>query len=481
MARLGIGFNHRGRFTAFPEVLCNVNADDLTLRPQGITGAVAILGEGAGFFEPQKASILPLDVGSPQRFIATSDLLTSANFGSRPFPELDRSPGIVYVVPVTAATKATLTIEASGAVALGTLSSKGWGIRFNAILGKSETGKYTITLPSDRGNIVEVYNYSTVQGLVDEINARSGIVEATFTAEGTPVTHANLNFTGGTEPAATNADWAEALNALNPVRVNTIHVASSDSAIWTMLSDYAIQRRARGFVGRGLQNWNGLSNRATAITNLKADAALLNAQRMMHVGLGGDGEPGYLSAARYAALAAALDPSTPMTLKHLGFQSLEAILDIRTEVAPETGLLIGGVAAPVPDPQSLSTYVVSRGLSTYTGSDNLYDREHSVLAAVDAVEDLLEAAIRDLLGAEGTIAAARRAVARVDDVLEVATRPTSTVRILAYDRSSIVATLENTVLRVAADITPILPINFAEISLRLLRTSITVTASAPLT
>jgi hypothetical protein len=478
MPSYAIGFNHNGQWTAFPSSFTTINAEALEARNQGPTGIMAILATGAGFFPPQQASSLPFDIGSPSRFLPPSDLRTAAEFAVRRFTEPDiDGPGQIFVVPVTAATKSTLDIEDIVPATLATLTSKGWGLKMNAILVKSEAGLLTVTLPTDSGaNIVETFAYTTVAELVEEINGRSGIVEAAFVLEGTPDTFVDTPMAGGTEPAATNDDWAAAFAAIDPLKINVVHVASGDSVnVWPMLIAHLASHRGRGFVGStNIRNWNGVAARAAAITALIAEAAALNSPRVMHIGLGADGQPGYLAAARYAALAASLPPSVPMTFKRLDFVSLEARLT-REEVGGVTGLLVNGVAPPVPDPRNESVFLVSRGLSTWTGDANLYRREHSVLAAVDGVQDEIEQAMFQFLGLEGTFAVLGRATQAVAEILRLASRPDSAIRILAFDREQIVVTFSSdTVMRVAASLTPIIPINFIVTTLALERTDITI-------
>ncbi len=485
MSRFGVGVNIGGRFTAFPNVSSRVNADLLALQNQGPQGVMAILGQGAGLFPPKVASILPMDVGSPERFITASDLLVAAQFADQGFTELQRGPGTIIVVPVNPSTQASSAVSSVTPVLLYTLKAKVYGLAGNAIIRKTETGKLTLTLPSTAvpgtNAAVEVYTFTSggagaILALVAEINARSSIATAVFAAEGVPVNAASTAFAGATEPAAVTQDWADALVALNGIRVNALHVTDPTSTIWALAQTYALQKRLRYFVGSGLHNWSGLSNRQASIATLIAEAASLNDPRGMHVGLGMNGQPGNLAAAKYAALAASLDPSVPMTFKHLtGITSLETVLDIDTEVGPVGGLLFNGVAPPVADPQAPGTFLVARGLSMWSGDDNLYRREHSVLAAIDGVQDNLEARLRDLLGREGTPQSVARANNIVREVLEQATKPNETVRINGYDPTSIVSTFtSDTILRVQADVEPIPPINFVDAAIRLLRTNITV-------
>lgn len=480
MPSYGVGFNHLGQFTTYPQVFSRVNADDLDMRNQGPTGVLALLATGAGFFEPKKATALPLAT-PPNRFLSAGDLLVTAEYGVRRFPELDRGPATIYVVPVNPSTKSTKTESSSTPTALFTVTSRGWGLKFNEITTKMETGKFTVALPTVSGTITEVYPFSTVAALVADINARSGLVTATFTAEGTPANHAAAAMTGATEPAAVTQDWTDALQALNGIRVNVVHVASSSSTVWALLSDYVIQRRARGIIGSAVKDWNGTVARGTAMGTLKTEAAGLNARRMMHVGIGADGLAGYLTAARHAALAATLEPSVPMTQRYLDFKSLEARLDIHTEVGAVDGLLINGVAPPVEDPAAPGTFIVSRGLSTFIGNSNLYDREHSVLAAVDAVQTTLEDRMRQFLGREGTAGALQRALSLMDQTLNEMTKPTSAIRINGYDRASLRAEFtSDTVMRLFGNITPIPPINFIDINLRLERTELAIDFDVPL-
>jgi hypothetical protein len=481
MARYGIGHSAAGRYTTFPDVFVNIRKDALDLRPVTAFGVVAVLAEGAGFAPPQVATSLQLGSQAIDSVLTTSTLLTTAKLAAKPFNDLGRGAGEVIVVPVNLSTKSTKALNSSTPTLLATLTSKGYGLLFNTVLVKSETLKVTITLPTSNGGVIsEEYTYTNIADLVDQINRRSGIVDATFAAEGTMATYANTAMTGGTEPAAVNADWAAALQALNGRRITAIHAASSSLTVQAMVADYAILKRCRFFYGTALKTWNGLSNRQASITTLKADAAAINAIRGMHVGLGADGQPGYIYAARYAALAAALEPSVPMTFKHLDAQSLEARLDKDTEVGGIDGLHLAGVAPPVPDPDAPSTFLVSRGLSCYTGSDNLYDREHSVLAAVDGIWDQIEAGMRTFLGNEGTPATIARAIALVDQILRDATRPTATVRINSYRPESIHAEISGMVLTISAAFTPIPPINFVDVYLNLERTELTQTFQVPL-
>ena len=482
MPVFSIGFSDTGRWTAFPSVFVTVDADNLDLRPVSPVGVVAILAEGDGMFPPGVATQMPMGAGSPQRFIRPSTLLTAVEYAVKPFSEFDRGAGEVVVVPVNKSTPSTMLLNKSGPTLAATLTSKGFGTFMNTILVKSEAGKLTVSLPTDTGPpITEIYTYSTVAGLVADINARSGIVKATFTSEGTLVTFANTAMSGATSPAAVNSDWDEALQALNGRRINTIAVCSPTAAHWAMLADYCILHRCRGYIGSEIKTWNGVSNRQTSIATLKSEAAGLNAPRMMHIGLGADGLPGYASTApRVAALMAAIPPSVPGTFKHLDFTSLEANLDQISEVGGTDGLLLYGVAPPVPDPSAPATSLLSRGKSTWTGDANLYRHEHSVLAAVDAIQDQVEEGARQFLGNEGTAAVASRAINMMDQILYQATLQTSYVRINSYRRASINAYVDGQVLYLSAAFTPIPPINFIPVSLVLERTEIVQTFQVPL-
>ncbi len=480
MGGFGIGFNSRGAWTAFPSIFSNINIDDLDMRNQGPTGVVAIVGPGAGFFEPKKASALPLAT-PPNRFITPSDLLTASQYAVRPFPELDRGLNQVFVVPVTPATPATGTESSVTPTALFTYTANVWGLRGLDITRKMETNKFTIALPTNAGTVTEVFPFTTIAGLVADINARGVVGRATFLAEGTPVNHAATALTGATEPAVTNQDWTDALAALTNLRVNIIHVTSPSSAVWAMLSSHCTLRRCRGVVGSDLHNWNGIANRQASLATLKGEAAGLNAFRMMHKMIGADGLPSNLTAARYAALAGTLEPSVPMTFKHLDFQSLETLLDIDTEVGGIDGALLAGLAPPVQDPSAPGTFLVSRGLSTFITDNNLYHREQSVLAAVDAVQFLVEDQLRQFLGREGTVGALRRVNSTADQILNQCTRPTSAIRIASYRRESIRSEFtSDTVLRLYFKMTPIPPINFIDVNIALERLELDVSFDVPL-
>lgn len=485
MGRYGIGFNNQGFFTTYPTVFSNVDATQLDFRNQGPTGILALLGTGAGFFQPKVATSLPYQGGDPGRFLSEgSDLLVAAKFAVRPFPQLGRAVGQIYVVPVTAATKSTLNIQNNVPTTLVTITSKGWGLKFNSIKVAYTSGTRTCTIRIllDNGTyLTETYVHSVTTPMADlvaQINGRSVLCDATLVLEGTAVTLAETNMTGGTEPAAVTSDWTDAITALGALKVNVLHLATADTTVLAAARTYANDRRVRIFTGSATtRNWNGAANRATAITALKAEIAAINDPRVMHVCLGADGYAGYLSSARHAALAAALEPSVPMTQKQLGFTSLEARLDLYTEVGGVDGLLLAGGAPPVPDPNAPSTFIVSRGLSTWIGDDNLYNREHSVLAAVDGVRDLLESQLQGFLGGEGTAGVLGRIRERVESILRECTKPTSAIRINDYDPDSIVVSFtSDTVVRVVCKVTPIPPINFIAVTLNLQRTDITITS-----
>jgi hypothetical protein len=604
MGRFGIGFNNQGFFTTYPAVFSNVYAEDLDLLNQGPTGVLAILGEGYGMIPPKVATALPS--GAPSRWLASSDLLVATSFAVRPFTQFQGAvPQQVYVVPVTPATPAALTLQGSGGVpapvdidlmddgsALGTpiqmlslhtplgmnppaisasvtsnvitvvpdpstglpnetydvvglggnpslivdainatsqcvtailrnvflnivladlpttpftppsgpsipaivLTTVGWGPQFNAMTAQVITPAggpvLTLTLPgaTAASNIVEVYqNWPDLQTLVDTINDRSGLVTAVFATPPPPlgatlVALPATPFAGGSAPPATPQDWADAFTALAPIRANLVTVTSGDPTIWAMLQTYCSARRSRGFIGESVvQNWNGFTARAASMATLKASAALMNDPRIMHVGLGAEGSPGALAAARYAALAAIIQPSVPMTQKQLGFTALEARLDPWVEVGGVDGLLMFGVSPPVPDPDSPSTFLVSRGLSTWTGDANLYRCEQSVLAAVDGLQDTIEADLREFVGGEGTAITLRRIYARVLFILNQALDPTAAIRIASFDPNSIVVTFSSdTVVRVTCKVSPIAPINWVVVNLILTRTDITITSELDL-
>lgn len=485
MGRFGIGFNNQGFFTTYPTVFSNVDATALNFMNQGPTGILAILAQGAGFFPPKVPTSLPFDVGDPSRFITASDLLVAAKFAVKPFPQLGRSPAQIFVVPVTPATASTKKIVSVTPADLVTFTSLGWGTKFNGITVAHDASlkKVTFVLPLTGGrNLTEVYVYTTMADLVAQVNGRSTLCTAVLNLEGTGVTYAAAAMTGGTEPAAVAADWTDSIAALATLRVNIIHLATADTTVMAAAQAYISNHRARLFTGSATtRNWNGASNRASAITAIKAEIAAINDIRVMHVGIGADGYAGYLSSARHAALASCLEPSVPMTQKQLGFASLEARLDLYTEVGGVDGLLLAGCAPPVPDPNSPSTFIVSRGLSTWSGDDNLYNREHSVLAAVDGIRDTLEDQLQGYLGGEGTPGVLGRIRERVESILREAKKPTSAIRINDYDPDSIVVTFtSDTVARVTCKITPIPPINFIAVTLNLQRTDITITTDVNL-
>jgi len=377
-----------------------------------------------------------------------------------------------------------------------TFTTLGWGAIFNdlKVTITAPTGTapgiqtITLALPTNDGlgSITETYTYTPTDPfsfLVNNINARSAIVSAALTgADGSGALTAvsDAPFTGGEDGTTTVNDWIEAIGALSTLRVSSIHVASGDPAVWDALSAYCDTHRARGFIGSSTtRNWNGILNRATAITALTAEAASVNDPRIMHCGLGMNGYAGKYASARYAALAASLEPSVPMTFKFLDVDSLETRLSV-DECGGPSGLLVNGVSPPMPDAANAFTYRVSRGLSTWTGDSNLYRCEQSVLAAVDGIAQQLDDALQAYIGGEGNQGTLGRIATSVQRILELATRPTSAIRILSYDPNITVAFTSDTVVRVTCRVTPIAPINWINVNIVLLRTDIEISTEVNL-
>jgi hypothetical protein len=579
--KYGIGFNSQGKWTAYPGVVVTVDATDLDLASVGPTGVVALLGTGSGFFPPKEYSRLPVEQGTPDRYLAAgSDLLVQAQLAVKSFSQLGTSPADIYVVPVNLALQSSFSLQGTAAATLNlvdnaaavvirlattqpgvsveyvdtagsealtitqgavsetipgdptdnaafaaainagstlvtatvvaatppvafpvtafpppaaggpvaTLTSVGWGAMFNDITAAVSADVLTISLPTASGvaPITERYTWgpaTTIASFVDDINGRSAIVSAVAgigPASGlAPLPQ--TNFTGGADGMpATVTDWMDAIAALSTLRVTCVHVCTADPDVWAALSTWCDDHRARGFIGsETVRNWNGITNRAIAIEELIQEAALVNSPRIMHVGLGMNGLPGKYAAARYAALASCLEPSVPMTFKFLDVESIETRLSI-PEAGDETGLLVNGVSPPMPDATNAFTYRVSRGLSTWTGDSNLYRREHSVLAAVDALSQQIDDAMQDYIGGEGNQGTLGRIREKVRGILEAALAPAAPIRINAYDPNIVVAFTSATVVHVTAKVTPIPPINWIAVQLILQQTDITLTTEVNL-
>jgi|SRR5215471_4163151 len=495
MGRFGIGFNAQGQWTMYPGVVVTVDPSQLDIANQGPTGVVALIGSATGFFPPQEYSLFPQGAATPNQYLAPgSDLLVTVSFAQRPFAQLGFGPSQIYIVPCNPALAATLSLAGTPTTPTLDLTTLGWGAIFNQLTATTKAGTGTnqqvliLSLPTNNGlsSITETYNYLStdpLSALVDQINNRSAIVKAVLTGTDAPVTltaASDTPFTGGSDGTTTTNDWITAIGALSTLRVNAIHVASGDTAVWDALSAYCDTHRARGFIGSATtRNWNGIANRQAAMDALVQEAASVNDPRIMHCGLGMDGYPGKYASARYASLAGCLEPSVPMTFKFLDVDSLETRLS-KDECGGETGLLLNGVSPPMPDAANAFTYRVSRGLSTWTGDSNLYRCEQSVLAACDALSQQLDDALQAYIGGEGNQGTLGRIAAAVKRILDLAILPTSAVRILSYDPNITVAFTSDTVVRVTARITPIAPINWIVCNLILLRTDIEISTSVNL-
>jgi hypothetical protein len=309
--------------------------------------------------------------------------------------------------------------------------------------------------------VTEVYTYvdNGMQVLVDLINDRSSLVSAVLVAEGVPVDVAATNFTGGAVGTTTNQNWLDAFDALDANDIDLELLVSPDPVIQSLWGEHLDNDKRFGFTGYGSTNtWNTFNNRQTSITNLLNAAANLGSRQVVFAGVGTDDEPSYVStAAKYAGIAAGMDPPNPVTNKDLSTITVEADL-----ADPEIeALLLGGVAPPMRRRnRQRPGFVCSRSLTTWTADDNLFNREFSVGRGARAIEREIKNQLEQYVGKAGEVAIVGRAVATVDRVLAFATRSDVSARIVSYDRKAIKGVLEGTVLKIFYTFVPILPINF---------------------
>lgn len=364
---------------------------------------------------------------------------------------------------IVGGTKASRTLKDNSAVDVLKLDTKGIGTGMNAttVAVDNATKKVTIT----QAGTQEIFTYGTGAGsiaaLASLMNSTSGLVSATFLAAGDEslLTMVAAPFSGGTAPAApTLQDYQDCLDQLGGTNIQLVMLASSMQAAQVALADHCETNKRIGFCGYDLQsNWGQTAQRDTNIANLQNRAASIGSPAVLFSGVGTDGLPSYLAVAKYAGIAAGVAPSVPLNNKDLKTTVAEAELSV--EEAED--LLAAGVSPPFrrQNPQRPG-FVIADGLSTYTADDNLYNRIVSVRRAADGMNQDIIYELEGYLGNEGTEVTVGRVINAVDRRLRRATLPSSTLRIAGYDRNSISATFESTVLRVYYSFTPIQPIRY---------------------
>ena len=325
---------------------------------------------------------------------------------------------------------------------------------------------------------------SNLQACVEGINGKSEFVTVSSVADA-GAAPANVNWAflaGAVNGTTTTNDWQAALNILKTLPINFITPVSPDPAVHSMVNAHCVymsgfngMSERRCFVGGPLQSWVGEVGRATAIAALSAAASSLNSDRTVHAGLGtvtidqnGNSTlyPAYQTAAMYAGIAASGSPVNPLTNKYLNCSGAEV------ELRPEEidALIQAGIAPPIADKEN-GGYVVSRQVTTWNQSDDLYRIEFSVGNGADYVAAQVRAKHNSLKGQPGLLGMDTTIVNLTNAVLKAALNDGY---IRSFDPKLTTLRAVGTVRYVDYSAVPVLPINWLFSTYHLLPTNFTI-------
>jgi hypothetical protein len=326
---------------------------------------------------------------------------------------------------------------------------------------------------------------SDLQAIVDRLNERSSYVAATRIAGAgaVPANSAWAYLAGGADGATTNDDWVSAFNELKTVDIDIIVPLVSSASIHALgdahcnfMSGPAGKSERRQVVGGALQSWTSEANRITAIGVIKAEAAALNSDRTVHVGLGSkhyDANgvsklyPAYITAVMFAGIAGGASVVTPLTRKYLNCLGLEVELR-NTEI---DDLLEAHLAVPIKDLVQGAGFVISRQLTTWAQDADLYRVEFSVGRGADYIAREVRNRHELIIGKPGTPGIDQSIISITNAVLEAAMRDEL---IVSYDPKATVLRADGVVRYIDYSAQPVLPLNWIMSTYHLLPTKFTV-------
>ncbi|WP_159711429.1 phage tail sheath subtilisin-like domain-containing protein [Geminicoccus flavidas] len=314
---------------------------------------------------------------------------------------------------------------------------------------------------------------ANLQAIIDWFNSSGeGFVTATRGATAGAVP-GNVGFTylsGGSDGIVTNAEWADAYETLQTVDVQWVTPISPEPSIWAMndahvsfMSNNKKERRAIVGTDLGTSNEDAIS----AAKSLNSDRTSL--VHIGHYSYDPQGNlvlrPAYLTAALIAGAFAGVNPGTPMTNKALKVVALER--DLRNPT--ETDVLINGGVLCVENTDT--GYKVVQSISTWLINSNYNRREVSTGVAVDFTARNWRQAVDSLRGSKSNPLLISQAISRSDSVLRELSRPEPQgVGVLAGDEANppyknIQASIEGDVLRLQAQVSPVIPNNYILITI----------------
>lgn len=288
---------------------------------------------------------------------------------------------------------------------------------------------------------------------------------------------------GGTAPAVTMADYANALGALQAVDCQHVVPLTGDPAVHAACDAHVAymsvvgRKERRAYVG------------PAAGTSLAAVLALPLALDSDRTALCWPGYYDYdangvrtlyapfFTAVLVAAGFAGSDPGTPMTNKTLKVRGLE--VEVRNPTDTDQ-LIQAGVLTLEKTTQG---YKVVRSITTWLANDNYNRCEVSVGIATDFVARNVRDAVDPLRGQEATPIAIARAVSQAQSALLELSKPQPAgPGVLVGDAKNppfrnVTASLTGDVLAVSFEASPVIPINFIPISIAIVPYSGTAAAA----
>jgi hypothetical protein len=325
-----------------------------------------------------------------------------------------------------------------------------------------------------------------LSAIVDDINKVSGYVSASIigTATAPPANATAAALTGGADGTTTNQDWQNALDRIKEYQIDLVLPLTADPSVHAMTDAHVVlmsnmdnKSERRAFVGGALQTWTSEANRLAALATLKTSASALNSDRTLHAGIGSYhydelGKlvlyPAYITAAMYAGLAAGNGPVMPLTRKYLRCYGLETKL----RPAEVRDLIEAGIASPIPDTVNGAGYVISRQVTTWGQSDDLFRVEFSIGQGCDYIAREVRRRHEGMVGKPNDGTAGATLLNMTNSVLQEAKRSNL---LFDYDPKKTVLRVDNTVVYVDYEAIPIMPINWVFSTFHLQPLTITIT------
>lgn len=228
-----------GQTVIRPQVKVRVDAQGLVPTVLGSANVIMAFGSATGG-EPKKV----LTFSNPQEaeaVLRSGDLLEAIK---RMYGASDENAGAstVRAVRIDPASKGTLNLLCAAPSTGLTLTSLDWGLWTTGIQAKVEAGSVSgkkVTIQDTASGLVEVFdNLADVAAAVAAINntvSGSSLVSAALVAEGTLANVAFAALTGGADGTATNSDWSDGFDLINPNPSDIYYPATHDASVHALL------------------------------------------------------------------------------------------------------------------------------------------------------------------------------------------------------------------------------------------------------